>query len=639
MKGFIMDIIKASRRMAIGAVLLFSSQAAAGPALSQEWIDTAVTENLVRWFFTSTVNQEYTKYKVLHTGKAMNFMALAVYEDPAVQTTDGTPVINRLLEQIRFMVAGGNEPLCRGTIAGWADNSAAQTLALARHTPVVWDALTADEKTRCDWLMKSLTVAGNYCQNFDATVHRDLFQAYNWRKEWNPNHQEGYVGVMIAAWFYFGGTDAVNAMLAGFDYDQWTTALDSMGLTNITGCWAATGKARMENGGLDDGSGTIVSVRTPFTYKNVWGAGEQVEYQPFPVFKVLADRMYKHMCSDTVKGDSYTLNGNTPWAGRFGMGFEFIAGDASGVRSDARYVYDGWCNSILTTATMIALNGFGSGDAHNDVATRMVVGSEDLIYKLAAGYQGRSKGQETYADSSKVAGLGYFYVQDIWLNVIKPYFAATTTAFDTTWTFIRPDSGFADLNSDFVARTYNFATSPRSSQSWYPGEVGGGTMTVTFGQDTAINALLIDFINDETYDFTVSLQTGAGWVDVIHESGFAASAGRPALFFFDEIEGVTAIRLTTTEKWLFVSEFLGIYYEPPLAVGAMGHRRPNRPVRSVVAAGSPRLYDAAGRAIPLNMLARVPRQHATTILPSSGATAAAGVYFSQSKKIMNPQKK
>ncbi len=595
------------------------------PAFDAELIDSAVTERLVQWFFTDVVGREYTKYGVLHSGKAMNYMAQVVYHDPGVQTSDGTPVVNRLLEQIRHMIAGGNEPLCRGTIAGWADNSAAQTLALAKYTPAVWDRLTTDEKARCDWLMKALTVAGNYCQNYDAHVRRCLFQTYNWRKSWNPNHQEGYVGVMIAAWFYFGGTDAVNAVLASFDYDQWTAALNGIGFTNITGCWQATGKDRMENGGFDDDSGTIVSVRTPFTYENVWSAHERVEYEPFAVFTVLADRMYSHLCRDTVGGTAYTIDGNTPWAGHYGMGYEFDARDASGLRSDARYVYDGWCNSVLTMATLIALDGFGSGPARDDVAKRMVVGSEDLIYKLSAGYQGRSKGSARYSDSTKVDGLGYYYVRDIWWNLIKEDFKARTTAFDTTWQFHRPDTGTATVNAEYVPRTFDLALSMHSNRCWYPGVRGGGEMTVTFTDPVTLDGILLGIGRTGPYNIVISLEAGGQWHEVVNEYRFSADSVRPNILLFDEVSDVSAIRFTTTDKWLFLSELLGASYETAPAVGTAS--APLSPHAARIAPSCvARVYDLSGRVVRRGRVA-LPMTRGDGFLRLPGmAGDAAGVY-------------
>ena len=220
---------------------------------NEEVINAALKTRLIRWENDPNVNTEYTTYGVLHSGKALNYLALVAFHD---QSNRYPKAAAKVVEQLRYVISGGKEPTCRGTIAGWADNSLAQSIALAKYTGSIWGNLTRNEKEKLDLLMKSLAIAGNYCHNSRNHIHKGLYQSFEWRKTWNPNHQEGYVGVMIAAWVYFGGTDAVNSIFDDFIFKDYINQFESYGFNNIKSCWQATGKELMESGGTDSGGGT-----------------------------------------------------------------------------------------------------------------------------------------------------------------------------------------------------------------------------------------------------------------------------------------------------------------------------------------------------------------------------------------------
>jgi hypothetical protein len=395
---------------------------------SPDVLSLALTSSLVRWQASPGPNEEYTAFNSLTTGKAMNYLALVAYHNPANDI-----VVERLLLHIRNVISGGREPTCRGTISGWADNALAQSLTLAKNTPAVWEQLTADEINKCDWLMRALTVAGNYNQNFSNSAQRCLLGEFTAaHKRNNPNIQEGYVGIMIAAHEYFGGTAAVNSMLSEFNYDTYLATFENLGFTNIVYGWTyaygntpdgrALMKTLMEQGGTEKGGGVIASqgVRRPFTFGDYSSPAAEVAYNPFQIFQTLAGRFYPYMAaSRTNGGEGYILNGNTtPMAGLMGMCYEFQTTDGSGVRSSASYVYDGWMNSLLTYATLRALGVWGNTAAHQEIDRRIKVGSIDFLYKYKAGYYGRSNGEIfTYSEPTGTY-MGYPFLKDIWINYL-----------------------------------------------------------------------------------------------------------------------------------------------------------------------------------------------------------------------------
>ncbi|WP_020597374.1 cellulose binding domain-containing protein [Spirosoma panaciterrae] len=395
---------------------------------SPDVLNEALNANLVRWKADPETNPEYTTYNALATAKAMNYLALVAYHNPS-----NTAAVNRLLSQIRSVIAGGNEPTCRGAILGWTDNALAQSLTLAKNTPAVWGQLTPAEINKCDWLMRALTVAGNYFQNYYNEPKVCLLNVFQYAGKRNaPNIVEGYVGIMITAHRYWGGAAAVNQLLADFNYDTYLATFESLGFTNIIFGWTyaygntpegrAQMKSLMENGGTDKGGGTIneQGVKRPFTFESYYSPFAEVPYEPFQIYQALTERMYRHIThNQSNSGQAYILNNRiSPMTGLMGMCNELQGSDGSGERSSVRYTYDGWSNSILTYASLRTLGLWGNTAAHQDIDRRIRVGSIDLLYKYKAGYRGRSNGEFlTHTEPTGIT-FGYIFLKDIWINYL-----------------------------------------------------------------------------------------------------------------------------------------------------------------------------------------------------------------------------
>ena len=388
---------------------------------SMKWdknvLSKALEADYVRWAKDANVNTEYTRYNVLYTGKALNYLSLVAFHDKNNQYPEAA---TRVLEQLRYVISGGKEPACRGVIAGWADNSLAQSIALAKNTQKIWGQFTQEEKEKLDLLMEALAIAGNYCQNTENEVSRGLYQSFNWRKGWNPNHQEGYVGIMVAAWIYFEGTNQVNSIFDNFNYNNYINGLQSAGFENIVACWQNTGKTLMEDGGTDSGNGTTKGVKIPFTYSSLSGFGE-IKYDPYLLYRDLAARMYKHIVTSTeCNGEAYISDNSTsPYEGQTGMCYEFKGQDASGCRSSAGYCFDGWMNNILTLASLQALNLLPDNAEVNELMKKLETGSSDLFYKLQHGYHARKNGKYVNENEEAYKKMGIEFLKDIYSNIEK----------------------------------------------------------------------------------------------------------------------------------------------------------------------------------------------------------------------------
>jgi hypothetical protein len=370
-------------------------------------------------------------HDILRTAQAMVLLALMAHADADRPGPEGGTVGARFLEQLRHMISPGKEPSCRGGISGWCDNQAAQALALARRTPAVWARLSADEIERCDLVMKCLLFAGNHCHNFRNNPKANLSQDLGWAKEYNPNHVEGYVGVMIAGWVYFGGSRPADEALASFDFDRTLQACDKHGFTNIAWSFRKAGKALMETGGTDRLGGQVAGVRLPFTYKDLVDERE-IPYDPAEIYASLSRRMFfwtpgratNRLGTLGVDGTVRDFAGNVrgrvadgalpPAGGDPGICFEYLSGDASGIRTSSRYVYDGLRNHLITRATLSILGLLPKSPESRALDDRMKVGMDDFFFKLAHGYLGWSNGKEANVLKEFGSDMGYAYVKHLW---------------------------------------------------------------------------------------------------------------------------------------------------------------------------------------------------------------------------------
>jgi hypothetical protein len=340
------------------------------------------------------------------------------------------------------VLTGGTEPECQGGLGGWSHGAFAWSLAYIRHTPAVWDALSEQQHTRADLLMEALAVAACFTLDDDNDYHALLDGTRNFSKDWNPNHIEGYVGVGMAAAWYFGAEE-LDLRFKNFDFDSFIAELQEMGYTNIVGCWTAspgTKQALMEGGvyqgenpNLDYGSGAGVCGNT-FTYQDM-----SLD-QCWEIYEVLASRMYartarseirvtnkKRMFTHIVTRDDAGDFLISPYDGQYGMCLEFDTHNAitnhTPFRSSLHYVYEGWMNNMATATAVWARGEWNPvGGKDRPLMNAIEVGSEDFLFKAQYGYSGFANGEvevNTLADFVDKP-RGWTFVLTWWESVVKP---------------------------------------------------------------------------------------------------------------------------------------------------------------------------------------------------------------------------
>lgn len=388
----------------------------------------------------------------LTTSEVLVVLANMAYYNPELKATSGKKVSDRLVEHLTAIALNQDwAPACRGDLGGWIDGPVSQALALAKHTPAVWSQLehmTKDNETvmvdgkaatiadRWDFIMSVMALTGNYMHNSQNNPTSDLSQKVWCNKDWNPNHINGYISVMVAAYYYFGGAGHVNHILVNFDYDTYTTRMREFGYNIMLGYYQATGKELLEQGGRDtDGTGrygSMVGVKIPFTFSERLDNNrrEELAYDPVLLYGAIVRKMYSHTVeSELYEGTGsnqilrgYTVNRATsPYEGMLGMATEFKSSDEYGFRTDATYIDRGLRLMMPVAATIRAFEGRHYVGA-NDYESRMYVGTEDFRFKIApenGGYMGWAMGKLKGPDTADDFTYGYRYFMYLWDTVVK----------------------------------------------------------------------------------------------------------------------------------------------------------------------------------------------------------------------------
>ncbi|MDR1283167.1 MAG: hypothetical protein LBK99_20460 [Opitutaceae bacterium] len=384
------------------------------------------------------------RYREIDQTCALHTLALAAWAGQQQPPASADTISEAVAARLRTILAGGTEPECQGGLGGWTHGPFAWTLALARHTPAVWNRLSGDDHARADLLMQALAVAANFNVDDDNNYRCMIDGDINTAKTFNPNHVEGYVAAAMAAGWYFEDSrtekpDALDVFFEAFDFDSFLEKLRAANFTNIIAAWTHTPETRrvlMEGGPFfpdNPKAGAGRGVRgNPFTY------GKHRAGESWAIYARLARRMFAHEVKSGLpvsgrEGEFTRILGTdtegrplvSPWEGQRGMCYEFLTSQGakrgSKFRSCARYVWEGWTIDMATAVTLYARGLWpvaGQDDGHDVLSSAVAVGSEDLLFKLKHGYRGFAHGAFNEVDWKGVKG--WPWVSAWWTEVLAP---------------------------------------------------------------------------------------------------------------------------------------------------------------------------------------------------------------------------
>ena len=353
-------------------------------------------------------------------------------------------IYSRIVEQLKYMVGPTNNAAPLFDLrANWPYCTITAAILLAKETPVVWDALTADEKERYDFIMECFAYILALGTDDDNDYKTGPQLKGNYYKNWNPNYRLATCLPMIFVGRYFGGAAAVDQILLAFDFDTVTDKFLEYGFYRSYNAWMTTpaqkpdgtyypsAKDFMMNGGdahvnvTNDRlgyvpgtqAGTGVGVRTTYTYK-----GYTVD-QPDKIIESIFAYNYEGgevKSSYGVGADGQPLAYivgylTSPYEGEPGLMKEFAGSDANGIRSSTDYCSHDFImvvNSLLVTTELDMYDPLAD---ENIALFRLVwVGNQDFVFKFEKGYMSYSLG-ESKGVSQESTERGYMLMKSFWL--------------------------------------------------------------------------------------------------------------------------------------------------------------------------------------------------------------------------------
>jgi hypothetical protein len=387
------------------------------PAVPQKTMEAAIASPLIR-FNRSLKGGAHTNGA--WSGGGSIVLALAAWQ--------GNPAADkRLLENVRYNLQGENCISANGGYPAQHERHFTGMCALVRMTPRVWGQLAKEEQDKVDLLMKAALVASAFTTS-DAGAKAGKPVALdgdtNLARGWNPNFQEGMIGMMVVGPVYFGGGPAAHKVLDAYDHDAFVAQLKAAGLSNTydTFNW----KAAHPESGAPDGKAIAAAVKD-YRYMGLDLS------DPMELYYRLTVHTYGAKVNAGLGGGK-GLNGagmiasgaeGLPNLGKDGMLLEFDSRDAGGPRSSMGYAYDGFRPNLTNHVVLLAGGYWKAGPKADECLARLNVGITDLFYKLEHGYKDYSKGKgSTEVFDIQKPYWNFVCPRSLWEDVVKPYHEA-----------------------------------------------------------------------------------------------------------------------------------------------------------------------------------------------------------------------
>jgi len=330
----------------------------------------------------------------------------------------------RLLEQIRHHLQDQHCLSANGGYPAQHERHFTGACTLAKRTPRVWKQLTDEERKKIDLAMAAALVASAYTTSDKSYAGGGKVTSLdgdgNMNRGWNPNYQEGMIGMMVVGAVYFGPAKA-QKMLDTYDHKALVAELKKAGLDNIHETF--TWKAAHPDSAAPTGEQIERNVRG-YRYKGL-DLGD-----PMGLYHRLTLNTYGATVHAGLNGGK-GLRGagriakgaaGLPNLGKPGMLKEFDSRDAGGARSCTVYAYDGFRPNLTNHIVLIVGGYWRKGPKADQCLALMRVGIKDLFYKLENGYISYSKGKAAKrAFDIKTRGWDFTLTRSLWRDVVKPY--------------------------------------------------------------------------------------------------------------------------------------------------------------------------------------------------------------------------
>ena len=188
--------------------------------------------------------------------RALALFTLVLHEN---ENPQGGAIATRAIEHFTSVVTKDQAPPLDAA-TNWAYNPLMASLALARVTPTIWNAIPADIQMRLNTLACAMAYLGSFSTSDYNGYKTGPGMQGNYSKTWNPNYRLGNIPTMVYVTYFFGvgdidaGADSVNTLIKNFDEDVYDTLVNTFskyGWRRAFKRWTSEGRV------ATDGSGTV----------------------------------------------------------------------------------------------------------------------------------------------------------------------------------------------------------------------------------------------------------------------------------------------------------------------------------------------------------------------------------------------
>lgn len=302
-----------------------------------------------------------------------------------------------LLLQIRALLNPSKGPTATGGYQDQKQLGVALMFFLVKCTPRIWNALSESEHSLIDLTMEAFMyssvfttkdeVASSLGMNGDTNLHRD----------WNPNYQNGMVGMVIISALYWGFSD-FESKLATFTDSEFIGRLRANKMTNLLTTYENPERPN---------SFTIQSGLRKSVKGAVYRFHGITERSVLELFNYIARRTFSATISCGLNNGA-GINGfgrivkqcdSLPDVGYPGMILEFDGWDAEGKRSSASYSWDAWyplnyVRAALQTQGWLNPSVIKKSATLNSTMMQYWRGTRDLWFKISPDTGGGYKDYE-----------------------------------------------------------------------------------------------------------------------------------------------------------------------------------------------------------------------------------------------------
>ena len=319
-----------------------------------------------------------------------------------------------LILQVRTLLNPNKGPTATGGYQDQKQLGVAVMFLLVKRTPRIWNALSDHERSLIDLEMEALMYSATFTTKDEVASSMGMNGNTNLNRDWNPNYQNGMVGMVIVAALYWGFSE-FETKLAAYTDSEFVGRLRANNMTNLLTTFGNPNRPDPDliQYGLRKSVDGAVYRFHGITERNILG-----------LFNYIARRTFSATVACGVNGDA-GIDGYgrmvkqcnlLPNMGSVGMILEFDGWDAEGKRSSASYSWDAWyplnyVRAALQIEGWLTPSSVRASATLNETMRRYSIGTGDLWFKISSDKGGGYKNYE-HGTGGQILVLDHHFDRD-----------------------------------------------------------------------------------------------------------------------------------------------------------------------------------------------------------------------------------